>query len=458
MRATAPSTGRHYKAIVRVCNKQALFFGVCHRGLAVYRFLPNKRQQLELSGTNRQRGVSTEELRRHNLAAVLDRIHTGGPLSRSQLADETGLNRSTIRDLINQLGDLGFVVEDRGATGQGPGRPSAVASVLPPGAVVLAIELAVDSMTLATVGLGGHIFELLRIPRSRQEPATPKQAVKELGRLAPRLLSGLPPGHRLVGAGVGVAGVVRRTDGYVHVAPNLGWSDTPLGSLIADQLELDRVMLANEADMGALGEFRRGAARFSRHLVFVAGEVGVGVGIILDGKPMLGSSGYAGESGHMIVNPGGRPCRCGSVGCWETEVGEDVLLERAGIDPRQTGERMVEEVVTRAQERDERTLTALEETGRWLGIGIGNLINTLNPDQVVFGGIYQQLYPWIERFVTEGAQDVALKAPWATTRISSGHLGRDAQLIGAAELVLSEVIGDPATFQPVPLEAKVSTN
>jgi predicted NBD/HSP70 family sugar kinase len=217
-------------------------------------------------------------------------------------------------------------------------------------------------------------------------------------------------------------------------------------------------MLANEADMGALGEFRRGAARLSRHLAFVAGEVGIGVGIILDGNPMLGSSGYAGESGHMIVNPGGRSCRCGSVGCWETEVGEDALLERAGIEWLPTGERMVEEVVTRAQERDQRTLQALEETGRWLGIGIGNLINTLNPDQVVIGGVYQQLYPWMEGFVTEAARDVALTAPWEATEIASGRLGRDAQLIGAAEMVLSEVIGDPATFQPAPMDANVSLN
>jgi predicted NBD/HSP70 family sugar kinase len=401
-----------------------------------------------------RRGVAAEELRRHNLSTVLDRIHTGGPLSRSQLASSTGLNRSTIRDLINQLSDLGLVVEDRGATGQGPGRPSSVASASPRGAVVLAIELAVDSLALATVGLGGHIFGKIRAAHPGGRPGTAEATVSELGRLSSGLLDELPITHHLVGIGAGVAGVVRRSDGFVHVAPNLGWSDTPLGRLIADELGFERVMLANEADMGALGEFRRGAARRSRHLIHVTGEIGVGVGMILDGTPMLGSAGYAGESGHMIVNPEGRACRCGSIGCWETEVGEEALLLRAGIEARQTGERTMEEVISRAQERDDQTLRALEETGRWLGIGIGNLINTFNPDLVVIGGFYQQLYTWMESYIVGGARDVALAAPWETTEIRSGRLGGDAQLIGAAEMVLAEVIGDPATFGPSTVPAR----
>jgi predicted NBD/HSP70 family sugar kinase len=396
----------------------------------------------------RRRGVAAEELRRHNLSAVLDRIHSSGPLSRSQLASQTGLNRSTIRDLINELSELGLVIEDRGATGQGPGRPSSVARPSPRGAVVLAVELEVDSMALATVGLGGHIFGKVRVPHPAGGIGAPETTVAALARLAPPLLDGLPSGHHLVGVGAGVAGVVRRSDGFVHVAPNLGWTETPLGEMLGAELGMERVMLANEADMGALGELRRGAARQSRHLIFIAGEVGVGVGIILDGKPMLGSAGYAGEAGHMIVHPSGRLCRCGSTGCWETEAGEEALLLRAGFDGTRDGDRTLEEIVTRAQERDERTLTALAETGHWLGVGIGNLINTFNPDLVVLGGFFQVLYPYLGDSVRAAAETVALGAPWQATEIKRGELGDDAQLIGAAEMVLAEVIGDPTTFRP----------
>src|SRR5918994_4232351 len=119
------------------------------------------------------RGVGSEELRRHNLSTVLDRLHLTKELSRSQLAEQTGLNRSTIRDLIGELTRLGLVLEDRGTTGAGPGRPSSVARIHPSGAVVLAVELEVDFMAVATVGLGGHIFDKVRVAHS-SGPQTPK--------------------------------------------------------------------------------------------------------------------------------------------------------------------------------------------------------------------------------------------------------------------------------------------
>lgn len=381
---------------------------------------------------------------------MLERIHLDGPLSRSQLATQTGLNRSTIRDLINELADLGLVVEDPGPAGQGPGRPSSVARPSPQGAVVLAIELEVESIALATIGLGGHIFDEAKVAHPDGHPGDPIDTVRELVRIGRGLIDRLPADHHLVGIGVGVAGVVRRSDGYVHISPNLGWRGVPLGEMIVSEFGCGRVMLANEADMGALAEFRRGAARDSRHVLFVAGEVGVGLGIILEGEPMLGSAGYAGEAGHVIVNPQGRSCRCGSIGCWETEAGEEALLNRAGVSGFLSGDRAIEELFTRAQERDERTLRAIEETGRWIGTGIGNLVNMFNPDMVVVGGFFQVLYPFMEHSIAGAAAEVSLQAPWETTRISRGELGTDAQLIGAAEMVLSEVIGDPATFRAGP--------
>jgi predicted NBD/HSP70 family sugar kinase len=396
----------------------------------------------------RRRGIAADELRRHNLSAVLDRIHNAGPLSRSQLARQTGLNRSTIRDLISELSDLGLIIEDPGPTGQGPGRPSSVARPLPSGAVVLAVELEVDSLAMATIGLGGHIFGRVRVPHPWGSAGSPATTVAELARLGPGLVHTLPAEHHLVGVGVGVAGVVRRSDGFIHVAPNLGWTDVPLGEMISESLGFERVMLANEADMGALGEFRRGAGRSSRHLIFVAGEVGVGVGIISEGKPMLGASGYAGEAGHMVLNPDGRRCRCGSAGCWETEVGEEALLNRAGIAQGRARSGVIEELVNRALERDEPTVRALDETGRWLGLGIGNLINICNPDRIVIGGFYHELYPFMEDAIKQSAESASLRAPWEAVDIRRGELGEDSLVVGAAELVLAEVIRDPATFGP----------
>lgn len=392
--------------------------------------------------SSRRRGVASEQLRRHNLAAVLDRLHISGALSRSELARQTGLNRSTIRDLIGELAELGLVVEDRGTTRNGPGRPSSVASVEPSGAVVLAVELEVDSMAVATVGLGGHIFEKVRMAHS-PGPHPPGEIVEQLARLSPPMLDSLPAHHKLAGVGVAVAGVVRRQDGFVHVAPNLGWSNVPLAGMISAELGSNQVMMANEADLGALAEYRRMTSSGKRHLIYIAGGVGVGIGVIYDGKPLLGAAGYAGEAGHTMVNPSGRKCRCGAIGCWETEVGEEALGRLAGISAEDAREGLVEEVLRRAHAGDQLVFAALAEIGRWLGIGVGNLINMFNPDEVVIGGFFHELYPFLEQSIEEAAQEMALTAPWLSCSIRRSELGGDAVLMGAAELVLAEVIADP---------------
>lgn len=389
------------------------------------------------------RGVSAEELRRHNLHTILDRLHLSGPLSRSDLAQRTGLNRSTIADLIGELSRLGLVEEGPGVASSGPGRPSPVARVRPEGASVLALELSVDSISVATVGLGGHVYNQIRVARPR-ERFSPEETVEDIAKLAEPLLVSLPAGHVLVGVGVAVAGVVRRTDGFVHLAPNLGWRDVPLGEVVAKRLGVtEKVWMANEADLGALAEYRRGAAVGVGHLLYLAGEAGIGAGIILEGRPMLGATGYAGEVGHTRVNPEGRPCRCGGKGCWETEAGEAALAGRAGLSGV-VGQRLVEEVIIRARARDERTLDALEVTGRWLGVGIGNLINVFNPDRIVVGGVYHDLFPYLEKSLLESARAVALQAPEESAAIVRGTMGVDAALLGAAELAISGVISNPA--------------
>ena len=172
----------------------------------------------------------------------------------------------------------------------------------------------------------------------------------------------------------------------------------------------------------------------------MSGEVGIGAGVIVDGKPLLGSAGYAGEAGHTLINPEGSVCRCGAIGCWETEAGEAALLRRAGVSE---GAGRLAEVAERAAAGDEPTLRAIAEVGRWLGLGIGNLVNLFNPDLVVLGGLYQRLFTFLEPSVLEGAGATDARGPRRDGDDRRSALGPDAPLIGAAELVLSRVIADP---------------
>jgi predicted NBD/HSP70 family sugar kinase len=400
-------------------------------------------------------GLAAEELRRHNLAIVLERLHVGGPLSRSELTSTTGLNRSTIAGLIGQLATLGLVDEGPGLAATGPGRPSPIVATRPDGATVLAVELAVDSIAVATIGLGGHIYNRVRVTRPR-ERFSPQQTVQDVANLARPLLEALPANHVMAGVGVSVVGITRRSDGFVHLAPNLGWHNVPLGAMMAGSLSMSgawpsglevpaHVLVANDADLGALAEQRRGVGSGIGHLIYVHGEVGIGTGVILDGQPLLGSAGYAGEAGHMQVNLNGLKCRCGATGCWETEAGEAALVRLAGLPPTVTGLEILDTVEMRAEAGDPVTLAAIAEVAKWLGLGLGNLINILNPELVIMGGAYERLFPYLEEALLESVRSRALRAPAAMVKIVASGLGSDAPLVGAAELVLSKVISDPAS-------------
>lgn len=390
----------------------------------------------------RRRGAGGDEIRRHNLSMVLDRIHLGGAASRSELAELTGLNRSTIRDLVAELTQLGVVVEDSGTASGVPGRPSTVVRAVPTGAVALAIELEVDFTAVAAIGIGGQLLHKVVEPNASPS-AEPDAVLDRVAQLAGPVLSQLPRTSRSIGIGVAAAGLVHRRDGTISTSPNRGWSGVPLGSMLAERFQSHRVVVANEADTAALGEFRRGSARGTENLIYVSGAVGVGLGIIQGGRPMSGTSGFAGEAGHTMIHPGGRACRCGSVGCWETEVGEEALARHAGIEfDHRKG--VVDEVQRRAHGGDPEALAALREVGTWLGLGVANLVNIFNPELIVFGGFYTPIYPFLEPWIVDTAARTALAASWQQARVVRSELGSDARLIGAAELVFAEALVDPA--------------
>jgi predicted NBD/HSP70 family sugar kinase len=309
------------------------------------------------------------------------------------------------------------------------------------GAVALAVEIGVESVAGAAIGLGGQVLEQRRVELP-SGMASPRDTVRLVTELAASL-DIAPTDPRVAGVGVAVPGLTRRADGFVHLAPNLGWKGVDLGRLLAEALHLplDKVRVGNEADLGALGEHRRGAGRGCDHLVFVSGEVGIGAGLIIGGRPMLGAAGYAGEAGHMLVNPHGRRCTCGAFGCWETEAGEAALLRAAGA--RGLRVTAIDAVVEKVAAGDESAVAAVAEIGHWLGVGVGNLVNLLNPEVVVLGGIFQPLFPFLREPMLSAVRARSLDEVWQPVLVVPSDLGTSAQLHGAAEMVLAAVLADP---------------
>jgi predicted NBD/HSP70 family sugar kinase len=390
-------------------------------------------------------GQRSETVRRSNLSAILRELHNRGPVSRSELVTRTGLTRSAIRGLIGELALSGLVSEERGTPQGNPGRPSPLVRPSPRGAMVLALEIAVDSLAVAAVGIGGEVIDVVRLDRPRDRSSV-DETIADLAALARAVQRRLPDTDGMIGIGVAIVGIVRRDAGVVTMAPNLGWRDVALAERVADALGTSLpIAVANEADLGALAELRRGAAIGAEHVLFISGEVGVGGSLIVDGKQLTGADGYAGEVGHMPVNPNGRTCRCGSVGCWETEIGEGALLRRAGHPP-DAGREEVEAVLLEAAASSPEVLEALDAVGRWLGFGLAGLVNVFNPQMVVLGGLFGRIHPFVE--ATLGAELDRLALPQArdALRVVPAALGVDAPLLGAAELAFEPLLADPSLW------------
>ena len=376
--------------------------------------------------------------RRPSLAVLMDHLHVSGSLTRAELTALMGVNRSTVAGLVAELVALGAVLEERPSRAPGgAGRPSLVVRAVPSRLQVVAAEVAVENTTVALVGLGGSLRGR-RVAVTPHGPGSARRIVDVVRGLVDDLTTG-PDAAHVVGLGVAVPGAVRRSDGCVRFAPNLGWTDEPFGRLLAQAMPHLHVVVGNDADFGVLAEHRRGVARDVDDVVFVSGDVGVGGGLVMGGMPLLGADGYAGELGHMTVRPDGLPCRCGARGCWETEVGGPAIARALGAP----GHRPEEVAAAVRSARSDGRAEALAAIARSLGVGIGNVVNLVNPQLVVLGGVLQEVLRAAGDEVREALDATALRAAGEQVRLALPELGADAVLAGAAEFVWQELLADP---------------
>jgi predicted NBD/HSP70 family sugar kinase len=391
-----------------------------------------------------------DEIRQHNLGRVLEQVHLNGEQSRADLTQLLGLNRSTIRALVAELAELRLVREAVPVSSNRTGRPSFLVAPRSDGPYVVAAEVDVDYLTTAAVGLGGTV--LARNQRElTQGTTTPQIAVELITADLQALGRQVPDGAWLVGAGISIPGTVR-PDGWVDHAPNLHWRDEPFGALLGAALagtddQAVPLRFGNDANLGALAEHLRGAARGRSHCVYINGKVGVGGGIIADSFQLTGAGGFAGEIGHMVLDPAGPLCSCGSNGCVETFVGEEALLRLVGHTGPVSRE-AVTEVFAAAAKGDVAARTAVRTVARSLGLAVSNLINLFNPEVVIIGGSLGDVFS-LARDVVDG--EVTRHSMGSALRMSvlrTPALGGDSSLLGAAELAFGPMLTEPLSFAP----------
>ncbi|GAA1922001.1 ROK family transcriptional regulator [Nocardioides hwasunensis] len=395
-------------------------------------------------------GSDQGTVRRANLSLLLRSLREHGGRSRARLAADLGLNKATVSSLVNELLERGLVRDgnaERGAVG----RPGTIVEVEGAGAYGLGAEINVHHVSTRAVDLAGTVVSERRrsVDTRGLEPDEVVDRLVELfeGTMADLAALGATP----VSAVVGVAGLVDHDRGTVSVAANLGWQGVGLASLLRAKLHDPAYLLEvdNEANLAAVAEATPGDPD-RRDILVLHGEVGIGGGIIADGRPYPGSRGYAGEFGHMLVDRDGSRCGCGRTGCWETVIGLSHLIDLVAVDTADVLhsadldlEGKVEEITRRASAGDERTLTALHEVGRWVGTGAALLTNVLNPGTIVLSGYLGEIGEWIQADV-EGELAAGVLAPEAGgTTIARSALGFSAAVHGAAAVAIDHVYDDP---------------
>ncbi len=315
----------------------------------------------------------------------------------------------------------------------------------------LGVEINIDYVSVCVVDLAGT-GRVRQTEHLDNRGASAGEALARAARIAARTLeSAYEQELRPVGAALALPGLV--SGGSVRQAPNLGWNEVPAQELFADALTALRpghpalpVASENEANLAALAELWFGGLDDVRSFLYLTGEIGVGGALVLNGELLRGAHGFAGEIGHVVVDPAGPECRCGSRGCLEQYAGQAALLRAAGVEDL-GGASGVLELERRAEAGDPRAVAAVAEAGQMLGRVLSGAVNLIDPDAVVLGGIYRGLMPWLAPPADEELTGRVVSGLWApgSGRLRASSVAGDAAR-GAAALVVQDVLDDPVAY------------
>jgi len=400
-------------------------------------------------------------VRQINLSVIMHHLREKAPISRAELATVTGLNKTTVSSLVRELIDRQFVREvgfEEPGSRQGAGRLAVLLTPDPAAGFIVSAELGVDFILVTTANFAPEIIWRYKEAIS---PDMGQHVIIDrlLALLHQAVNEGCKTCNTLLGMALGVPGLVDQVSGTLIYAPNLRWENVPLHALLSKFIQAPLVV-DNEASMAALGEHYFGVAQGVDEVLYISAGVGLGGGVIHNGRIFSGASGFGAEFGHITMDPDGELCNCGNRGCWETQVSQRALFRylRRGVGQgRQSiliemtqdnvGQLSVPMVVEAARAGDDLALEALNVIGHHLGMGIASLVNALNPQLVVFGGILSLAGEFILPVVAEELQRRALRWNREATRIVLARHGFDACVMGGVARVFQAILAEPETVQ-----------
>ncbi|GGY12874.1 ROK family protein [Streptomyces minutiscleroticus] len=383
------------------------------------------------------------------LGPALELVHTGRAPTRAVLTAELGVTRATAGAVAAELEALGLIRVDArpSAPAGAQGRPSHRLEVAEDGPVALAAQVHADGYRAALVGLGGRI--VATAPGCETVDADPAKVLGSVVEAGAGLLR--ETGRHCVGAGLAVPSAVAEPEGTALNPLHLAWpAGAPVRQIFAERVRAAGItgpaFAANDVNLAALAEHRHGAGRGARDLLCVAtGHRGVGGALVLDGRLHTGSSGLALEVGHLTVNPEGRPCHCGGRGCLDVEADPLAFLTAAGRGDPGPDVSLLQQAdeLIRGHYDDPAVRTATEALIDRLGLGLAGLVNILNPDRIVLGGLHRTLLGADPERLRAVVADRSLWGQSGGVPILACSLDHNS-LVGAAELAWQPVLDDPS--------------
>ncbi len=377
-------------------------------------------------------------VRRINRSVILNLIREHQPISRAAISKLTKLNKGTVSSIVAELLAENFVDEELVADSN-VGRNPLLLRLKRGAHFVGAIDIDVGATAIGVADIDGNMIETATLETQPEEAE--RFIVQCIERLA-GLRAALNINH-LEGVGVSIAGLVDPAKGLVFISPNLGWKELEVARIFNQHCRDDGpAFYGNDANASALAELWFGDnTQNLSNFVFIS--EGIGAGIVIGKKLIEGSFYAAGEFGHMTIIESGDACPCGNSGCWEVYASNKSTVSRYNRrrrqDPSDSIATQLRQIIAQAKAGEPDAIDTLRETGRYLGMGVANIIKALDPDTIVFGGrivqAWEIIYPEIVREVSRRVFFGIKK----NTQILPTSLKIRSSLIGAATLAIKEI-------------------
>lgn len=381
--------------------------------------------------------INGQDMKRHNVHLVINTIIKYGPISRTELRDRVGLTAATVINITNDLLERNILLQEGLAAASSKGRKALMLNVNPTAFYTLGVSLTTRRLRVGLANFHGQIVDHVDV--TIRNTITPEEAVDLIQQNVQMLVEKHQvPTEKLVGVGVAAPGPLDTHTGLITVPPDLpNWRNVPLQKLLEERLQLP-VRVDNETNAAALAECFAGGDE--KEFVFFISmfRLGVGGGLVLNGEPLLGFHGSAGEVGHLLVQPGGRKCGCGSRGCLEAMISEDALLEAAAAGG--AGEISLEELFTRSKNMDPVCYAVVKQAADYLTMAICDVVHMVSPSRIVLGGPLAEMSPQLADLAFRQVHSRSYPHDYSNIRLQLSTFGDLVFLQGALSIAAGELL------------------